>query len=95
MNAGEFVFAQLLDLIHPEQFHRCIQRDQGKNKAKSFFFRRRLMIEDHAPDNGSSRTAVLATIPLNLDSFIFRPEFHGNWKRKHITSRPAADFAGC
>ena len=36
MHAGKFVFAQLADLIHPEQFHRCVRRYQGDYKVRSF-----------------------------------------------------------
>jgi hypothetical protein len=34
MHAGKFVFAQLADLIHPEQFHRCVRRYQGDYKVE-------------------------------------------------------------
>ena len=36
MYAGKFVFAQLTDLIHPEQFRRCVQRYNGDYKVKTF-----------------------------------------------------------
>jgi len=36
MNAEKFVFAQVMDLIHPEQFHRCVQRYSGDYKVKTF-----------------------------------------------------------
>ena len=36
MHAGKIVFAQLTDLIHPEQFHRCVRRYHGDYKVKSF-----------------------------------------------------------
>ena len=36
MHAGKFVFAQLLDLIHPEQFRRCVNRYRGNHKVKTF-----------------------------------------------------------
>jgi hypothetical protein len=36
MYAGKLVFAQLTDLIHAEQFHRCVLRYQGDYKVKSF-----------------------------------------------------------
>ena len=36
MNTGKLVFAQLTDLIHPEQFRRCVLRYQGDYKVKSF-----------------------------------------------------------
>jgi hypothetical protein len=36
MYAGKLVFAQLTDLIHPEQFHRCVRRYDGEYKVKTF-----------------------------------------------------------
>ena len=36
MYAGKLVFAQLTDLIHAEQFHRCVRRYHGDYKVKSF-----------------------------------------------------------
>ena len=36
MYAGKLVFAQLTDLIHPEQFRRCVQRYHGDYKVKTF-----------------------------------------------------------
>ena len=36
MYAGKLVFAQLTDLIHPEQFHRCVRRYNGDYKVKTF-----------------------------------------------------------
>ena len=36
MYAGKLVFAQLTDLIHPEQFHRCVRRFHGDYKVKTF-----------------------------------------------------------
>jgi hypothetical protein len=36
MHAGKLVFAQLTDLIHPEQFHRCVRRYKGDYKVKTF-----------------------------------------------------------
>jgi hypothetical protein len=36
MYAGKLVFAQLIDLIHPEQFRRCVRRYQGNYKVKTF-----------------------------------------------------------
>jgi hypothetical protein len=36
MHAGKFVFAQLTDLIHPEQFRRCVRRYRGDYKVKTF-----------------------------------------------------------
>ncbi len=36
MYAGKLVFAQLTDLIHPEQFRRCVRRYRGDYKVKTF-----------------------------------------------------------
>jgi hypothetical protein len=36
MFTGQFVLSQLLDLIHPQQFHRCVQRYGGDYKVKQF-----------------------------------------------------------
>lgn len=36
MYAGKLVFAQLTDLIHPEQFRRCVRRYNGDYKVKTF-----------------------------------------------------------
>ena len=36
MNAEKFVFAQLMDFIHPEQFRRCVRRYSGDYKVKTF-----------------------------------------------------------
>jgi hypothetical protein len=36
MNGNTFVIAQLLDLIHPEQFSRCVRRYHGQYKVKTF-----------------------------------------------------------
>jgi len=36
MHAGKLVFAQLTDLIHPEQFRRCVRRYDGEYKMKTF-----------------------------------------------------------
>jgi len=36
MHAGKLVFAQLTDLIHPEQFRRCVRRYNGNYKVKTF-----------------------------------------------------------
>ena len=36
MHAGKLVFAQLTDLIHPEQFRRCVRRYNGDYKVKTF-----------------------------------------------------------
>ena len=36
MFTGQFVLSQLLDCIHPQQFHRCVQRYGGDYKIKHF-----------------------------------------------------------
>jgi hypothetical protein len=36
MNSGHYVLSQLLDLIHREQFHRCVRRYRGDYKVKHF-----------------------------------------------------------
>ena len=36
---------------------------------------------------------VLSLIPLNLDGFMFKPQWV-DWKREHLTARLAADFTG-
>jgi hypothetical protein len=36
MYAGKLVFAQLTDLIHPEQFRRCARHYDGEYKVKTF-----------------------------------------------------------
>ena len=36
MYTGHYVLSQLLDLIHREQFHRCVQRYGGDYKVKHF-----------------------------------------------------------
>jgi hypothetical protein len=36
MHAGKIVFTQLTDLIHPEQFRRCVRRYNGDYKVKTF-----------------------------------------------------------
>lgn len=36
MHVGKLVFAQLIDLIHPQQFRRCVRRYQGDYKVKTF-----------------------------------------------------------
>jgi hypothetical protein len=36
MHAGKLVFAQITDLIHPEQFRRCVRRYRGEHKVKTF-----------------------------------------------------------
>jgi Domain of unknown function (DUF4372)/Transposase DDE domain len=36
MYTGQFVLSQLLDWIHPQQFHRCVQRYAGDYKVRHF-----------------------------------------------------------
>lgn len=36
MNTGKYVLAQLLDWIHPQQFHRCVARYRGDYKVSQF-----------------------------------------------------------
>jgi IS4 transposase len=36
MNLGKLVFSQIFDLIHPEQFRRCVRRYNGDYKLKTF-----------------------------------------------------------
>jgi hypothetical protein len=36
MNAGQYVLSQLLDLVHREQFHRCVERYGGDYKVQHF-----------------------------------------------------------
>ncbi len=36
MHTGKFVLAQLLDWIHPQQFHRCVARYDGDHKVSQF-----------------------------------------------------------
>jgi hypothetical protein len=36
MYAGKLVFAQLTELIHPEQFRHCVRRYQGEYRIESF-----------------------------------------------------------
>ena len=36
MHSGKFVLAQLLDRIHPQQFHRCVARYGGDYKVRTF-----------------------------------------------------------
>lgn len=36
MNSGKFVLAQLLETIHPQQFHRCVARFGGDYKVSQF-----------------------------------------------------------
>lgn len=36
MNSGKYVLTQLLDWIHPQQFHRCVARYDGDKKVSQF-----------------------------------------------------------
>jgi hypothetical protein len=36
MNSGQYVLSQLLDLIHRQQFHRCVERYGGDYKVRHF-----------------------------------------------------------
>jgi len=36
MYSGQFVLSQLLDWVHPQQFHRCVQRHGGDYKVRHF-----------------------------------------------------------
>jgi len=36
MNFGKIVFSQILELIHPQQFHRCVNRYPMKRTSRSF-----------------------------------------------------------
>lgn len=36
MNQGALVFSQVLQLLHPQQFHRCVQRYPMKRSSRSF-----------------------------------------------------------
>jgi hypothetical protein len=36
MNTGKYVLTQLLDWIHPQQFHRCVTRYRGNYKVSQF-----------------------------------------------------------
>ena len=36
MNSGKFVFTQVFDLVHPQQFHRCVALHDGNYKTKTF-----------------------------------------------------------
>jgi hypothetical protein len=35
-HSGKAVFAQLMDWLHPEQFHRCVTRYHGNHKVRQF-----------------------------------------------------------
>ena len=36
MHKGKYIFAQLMDLIHPEEFNRCVERYQGNYRVRQF-----------------------------------------------------------
>ena len=36
MHPGKYVLSQLLDWIHPQQFHRCVARFHGDDKVSQF-----------------------------------------------------------
>jgi hypothetical protein len=36
MYAGKLVFAQVTDLVHLEQFRRCVRRYNGEHKVKTW-----------------------------------------------------------
>lgn len=36
MNSGKYVLKQLLDWVHPQQFHRCVSRYRGDDKISQF-----------------------------------------------------------
>jgi hypothetical protein len=36
MFTGQFVLSQLLDFVHPQQFHRCVECYGGDHKVKHF-----------------------------------------------------------
>ena len=36
MHTGKYVLTQLLDWIHPQQFHRCVARFHGDDKVSQF-----------------------------------------------------------
>jgi Domain of unknown function (DUF4372)/Transposase DDE domain len=36
MHKGKYIFAQLMDLIHPEEFNRCVERYQGNYRIRQF-----------------------------------------------------------
>jgi hypothetical protein len=36
MYAGKLIFAQVTELVHPEQFRRCVRRYHGEHKVKTF-----------------------------------------------------------
>jgi len=36
VNTGKYVLAQLLDWVHPQQFHRCVERYRGNHNVSEF-----------------------------------------------------------
>jgi hypothetical protein len=34
--SGKTIFSQIVELIHPQQFHRCVARYRGDYKVKAF-----------------------------------------------------------
>jgi len=36
MNKGKYVFAQLMSLVHPEEFNRCVEKYNGNYRVRSF-----------------------------------------------------------
>lgn len=36
MNKGKYVFAQLMSLVHPEEFNRCVEKYNGHYRVRSF-----------------------------------------------------------
>lgn len=36
MNKGKYVFAQLMSLIHPEEFDRCVEKYNGHHRVRNF-----------------------------------------------------------
>lgn len=36
MNKGKYVFAQVMDLVHPEEFDRCVSRYNGNHRVRQF-----------------------------------------------------------
>jgi len=36
MRVGKTIFSQLMDWVHPEQFHRCVERYQGNYRIRRF-----------------------------------------------------------
>jgi len=36
MRAGKTIFSQVMEWVHPEQFHRCVQRYRGNQRVRNF-----------------------------------------------------------